>query len=104
MKSGGAHVSASCYLNPGLLYTMQTLRFHVILMHDSRNKCSILSLISLLAPDLYFMRVTKTPDANVESFYLGNRKFSDTVCPRKLVYFYVSRQIYESVPDFLDVQ
>jgi len=26
MKSGGAHVSTSCYLNPGLLYTMHTER------------------------------------------------------------------------------
>ena len=37
MKSGGAHVSTSCYLNPGLLYTMHTLRFHMILMHDQQN-------------------------------------------------------------------
>ena len=34
MKSGGAHVNTSCYLNPGLLYTMHTLKFHMILMHD----------------------------------------------------------------------
>ena len=27
MKSGGAHVSTSCYLYPSLLYTMHTLRF-----------------------------------------------------------------------------
>ena len=26
-----------CYLNPGLLYTMHTLRFHMILMHDQQN-------------------------------------------------------------------
>ena len=31
---GGAHVSTSCYLNAGLLYTMHTLRFHMILMPD----------------------------------------------------------------------
>ena len=37
MKSGGAHVSTSCYLNPCLLYTMHTLRFHMILMHDQQN-------------------------------------------------------------------
>ena len=37
MKSGGAHVSTSYYLNPGLLYTMHTLRFHMILMHDQQN-------------------------------------------------------------------
>ena len=37
MKSGGAHVSASCYLNPGLLYTMHTLRFPMILMHAQQN-------------------------------------------------------------------
>ena len=34
MKS---HVSTSCYLNPVLLYTMHTLRFHMILMHDQQN-------------------------------------------------------------------
>ena len=37
MKSGGAHVSTSFYLNPGLLYTMHTLKFHMILMHDQQN-------------------------------------------------------------------
>ena len=37
MKYGGAHVSTSCFLNPGLLYTMHTLRFHMILMHDQQN-------------------------------------------------------------------
>ena len=37
MKSGGAHVSTSCYLNPGLLYTMHTFKFHMILMHDQQN-------------------------------------------------------------------
>ena len=37
MKSDGAHVSTSCYLNPGLLYTMHTLRFHMILVHDQQN-------------------------------------------------------------------
>ena len=37
MKSGGAHIGTSCYLNPGLLYTMHTLRFHMILMHDQQN-------------------------------------------------------------------
>ena len=29
--------STSCYLNPGLLYTMHTLKFHMILMHDQQN-------------------------------------------------------------------
>ena len=38
MKSGGAHVSTSCYLNPGLLYTMHTLWFHMILMHDQQRE------------------------------------------------------------------
>ena len=37
MKSGGADVSTSCYLDPGLLYTMHTLRFHMILIHDQQN-------------------------------------------------------------------
>ena len=37
MKSGGPHVSTSCYLNPGLLYTMHTLRFHMFLIHDQQN-------------------------------------------------------------------
>ena len=37
MKSGGAYVSTSCYLNPDLLYTLHALRFHMILMHDQQN-------------------------------------------------------------------
>ena len=35
--SGRAHLSTSCYLNPGLLYTMHTLRFYMILLHDQQN-------------------------------------------------------------------
>ena len=35
MKSGGANVSTSCYLNPGLLYTMHTLWF---ILHHKRSK------------------------------------------------------------------
>ena len=39
MKSVGAHVSTSCYLNPNLLYTLQTLlRFHMILMHERERR------------------------------------------------------------------
>ena len=37
MKSGGAHVGISCFSNPGLLYTMHTLRYHMILMHGQQN-------------------------------------------------------------------
>ena len=56
MKSGGAHVSTSCYLNPGLLYTMHTLRFHMILMHDQQN---------LLTPSNYILYAPK-PSCNIQ--------------------------------------
>ena len=49
MKSGGAHVSTSCYLNAGLLYTMHTLKFHMILMHDQQNPLTTSNYI-LYAP------------------------------------------------------
>ena len=46
MKSGGAHVSTACYLNPGLLYTMHTLqtekvreRLLCLLFEDFTRKC-----------------------------------------------------------------
>ena len=37
MKSGGAQLITSCYLDPGLLYTMHALRFHMLLMHDQQK-------------------------------------------------------------------
>ena len=47
MKSGGAHVSTSCYFNPGLLYTMHTLRFNMILLHDQQNPLTTSNCIVL---------------------------------------------------------
>ena len=39
MKSGGAHVSNSYYSNPGLLYTMYILRFHMMIkMYDQQRE------------------------------------------------------------------
>ena len=49
MKSGGAQVSTSYYLNPSLLYTMHTLRFHMILRHDRQNPLTTSNYI-LYAP------------------------------------------------------
>ena len=49
MKSGGSHVSTSCYLNPGLLYSMHTLRFYMILIHDKQNPLTTSNYI-LYAP------------------------------------------------------
>ena len=42
-------VSTYCYLNPGLLYTMHTGRFKMILMHDQQNPLTTSNFI-LYAP------------------------------------------------------
>ena len=57
-------VSTSCYLNPCLLYTMHTLRFHMILVHDQQNPLNTANYILHAPPPRREKRICGCLDYN----------------------------------------